>query len=101
MCTSSVSKVIYHKFSHGAAFYTVNGKNVNVMLEYPRTFDISCGMFSNIISLVLRESYTDLEKVCSIWHSVSDGQKTCSSKGESLIGCNKYSEQSDFLLPPR
>ena len=34
MCMSSVSNVIYHKFSHGAAFYTLNGKNVNVMLEY-------------------------------------------------------------------
>ena len=33
MCTSSVSNVIYHKFSHGTAFYTLNGKNVNVMLE--------------------------------------------------------------------
>ena len=33
MCTLSVSNVIYHTFSHGAAFYTVNGKNVNVMLE--------------------------------------------------------------------
>ena len=33
MCTSSVSNVIYHKFPHGAAFYTLNGKNVNVMLE--------------------------------------------------------------------
>ena len=33
MWTSSVSNVIYHKFSHGAAFYTLNGKNVNVMLE--------------------------------------------------------------------
>ena len=33
MCTSSVSDVIYHKFSHGAAFYTLNGKSVNVMLE--------------------------------------------------------------------
>ena len=33
MCTFSVSNVIYHKFSHGAAFYTHNGKNVNVMLE--------------------------------------------------------------------
>ena len=30
----SVSNVIYHKFSHGAAFYTLNGKNVNVTLEY-------------------------------------------------------------------
>ena len=33
MCTSSVSNVIYHKFSHGAAFYTLIGKNVTVMLE--------------------------------------------------------------------
>ena len=33
MCKSSVSNVIYHKFSHVAAFYTLNGKNVNVMLE--------------------------------------------------------------------
>ena len=38
MCTSSVSNVIYHKFSHGAAFYTLNGKNVNVMLEYAVIF---------------------------------------------------------------
>ena len=34
MCKSSVSNVIYHKFSHGAAFFTLNGKNVNVMLEF-------------------------------------------------------------------
>ena len=33
MCTLSVSNVIYLKFSHGAAFYMLNGKNVNVMLE--------------------------------------------------------------------
>ena len=33
MCTLSVSNVIYHKLSHGAAFYTLNGKNVNVMLD--------------------------------------------------------------------
>ena len=33
MCTLSVSNVIYHKFLHGAAFYTLNRKNVNVMLE--------------------------------------------------------------------
>ena len=38
MCTPSVSNVIYHKFSHGAAFYMLNGKNVKVMLE----FEIRC-----------------------------------------------------------
>ena len=34
MCTPSVSNVIYHEFSHGAAFCTLNGKKVNVMLEF-------------------------------------------------------------------
>ena len=29
-----VSDVIYHKFLHGAASYTLNGENANVMLEY-------------------------------------------------------------------
>ena len=33
MCMSSVSNVIYHKFSLGAAFYTLNWKMVNVMIE--------------------------------------------------------------------
>ena len=34
MCTSSVSNVSYHKLVQGAAFYTPNGENVNVILEY-------------------------------------------------------------------
>ena len=29
-----VSKVTYHKFSHGTVSYTLNGENVNVMLEF-------------------------------------------------------------------
>ena len=29
-----VSDLIYHKFSHGTVSYTLNGNNVNVMLEY-------------------------------------------------------------------
>ena len=28
-----ISKVIYHKFLHGAVSYTFNGENVNDMLE--------------------------------------------------------------------
>ena len=28
-----ISKVIYHKFSHGSASSMLNGENVNVMLE--------------------------------------------------------------------
>ena len=40
MCTLSVSNVIYHKFIHGAAFYTLNGENVNVMLELPNNLAV-------------------------------------------------------------
>ena len=32
------SNVIYHKFSHGAVSYTLNGENVNVMLESKLNF---------------------------------------------------------------
>ena len=53
--------------------------------DYAGTFDVSCGMFSNVISLVLRNSDTDPENVSLIRRSVSDGQKTCRSKGVSLI----------------
>ena len=34
MYTSSVSNVIYHKFSHGAAFYTLNGKKCLVVNHF-------------------------------------------------------------------
>ena len=40
-------------------------------------------MFSNIISVVLRDSEMDSEKVSLIQHSVSYDQKTYSSKGVS------------------
>ena len=36
-----VSDVIYHKLSYGAASYTLNGENVNVMLEFLFQFTIS------------------------------------------------------------
>ena len=32
-----ISNVIYHKFSHGGVSCMLNGKNINVMLEYPET----------------------------------------------------------------
>ena len=32
--------MIYHKFSHGAAFYTPNRKNVNAMLELKLKFTL-------------------------------------------------------------
>ena len=33
LCMSSVSNMVYPKFSCVAAFYMLNGKNINVMLE--------------------------------------------------------------------
>ena len=34
MCTSSVSNVIFHKFSHCAVSYTLNGETLTSCLEY-------------------------------------------------------------------
>ena len=34
MCTLSVNDMNNHKFSHGTASYTLNGKTVKVTLEY-------------------------------------------------------------------
>ena len=31
---SDVSDVIYHRFSHGASSYPLNGGNINAMLEF-------------------------------------------------------------------
>ena len=35
-----VRNVIYHKFSHGGVSYTLNGKNVNVILELRNNFSL-------------------------------------------------------------
>ena len=53
MCTSSVSNVIYHTFSHGAAFYTLSGKSVNVMLELWLSIKV-CGYFSFSDAVILQ-----------------------------------------------
>ena len=37
-----VSNVIYHKFSHGAVSYTLNGENVNAMLEFVVSHGVFC-----------------------------------------------------------
>ena len=50
------------------------------------TLDVSCGMFSNVASLVLKISDTASENDNLIRRSISDGLITCNSKGVSLIG---------------
>ena len=47
---------------------------------------VSNVIHGNVTILVLRDSGTDSENVNFIRRSVSDGQKTCSSKGVSLTG---------------
>ena len=56
MCTLSVSNVLYHKFSHGAAFYTLNGKNINIMLEF---------LFASPDQYLFDMGSTLKEKICS------------------------------------
>ena len=62
---------------------------LKLITRYYLTFLAAC--FSNVISLVLRDSDADSENVSLIRRSVSDGQKTCSSNGVSLIGINDMS----------
>ena len=45
-----VSNVIYHKFSYGAVSYTLNGENVNVMLEC----SLKCTLFTNAHAALIR-----------------------------------------------
>ena len=54
--------------------------------NYAGTFDVSCNMFSDDISLVLRDSNINSENISLIQLSISDGQKTCNAKSVSLIG---------------
>ena len=66
-------------------------KKFHFKRNYVGKLDISCGMFSNdiisnVISLVLKDGDMDSENLSLIWRSVSDGQKTSSSKDVSLIG---------------
>ena len=49
-----VSNVIYHKFSHGAVSYTLNGENVKVILESR----LQQTIFINTFSLFFRENKT-------------------------------------------
>ena len=48
MCTLSVSNVIYHKFSHGAAFYMLNWKNVMLELAIFLDKNIFCDPSSEL-----------------------------------------------------
>ena len=60
--------------------------NSSLKRNYSGIFDVSYVVFSNVISLVLRDSDMGSKNISLIRRSVLDGQKTCSSKGVSLIG---------------
>ena len=61
-------------------------RNSVLKCNYAGTIGVSCGMLNDVISIILKNSDTDSESVSLIQRSVSDGQKTCTSKGVSLIG---------------
>ena len=48
MCKPSISNMIYHKLSQGAASM-INGKNVNVMLEFGIDVFAFCLLFNTCI----------------------------------------------------
>ena len=86
-------KLLYWWLAYDKPFPTPHPKKkeINFKRNYAGTFDVSCGMFSNVpisstINLVLRGSDTDSENVNLIRRSISEGQKTYSSKGVPLIG---------------
>ena len=66
--------------------YLKRNSILNVITREHLTFLATCYVIiSNFISLVLRDSDRDSENVSLIRRSVSDGQKTCSSKCVSRI----------------
>ena len=73
------------------SLYTFSLKEFHFKRNYVRTFDISCGMFSNviisdIISLVLIDSDTDSKSVTLIRRSVSDVE----SSRHVTLTCNLH-----------
>ena len=90
MCTLSVSNVIYHKFSHGAAFYTLNGKNVNVMLELP---------FNSISVISVGLDPTELQELLS-----QAGNRKLHNLNIGAFKVTRYhfreSNSFIFILPP-
>ena len=53
-----VRYVIYHKFSHGAVSYTLNGENVNVKLEYRYQ---TCFLYINVCQVPREMLKTEAE----------------------------------------
>ena len=78
--TSSVSNVIYQNFSHGAAFYTLSGKHVNVMLE------LKFRQISNVNMLYLEYANIFAEKNVRSFKSFSHfSDKNISVFGNKVI----------------
>ena len=80
MCTSGVSNAINHKFSHGTAFYTLNGNNVNVMLEYcidPKYLNICLFTEKNLENSTLKIVDIDLKVYSAMCLSMQMEGKQC------------------------
>ena len=74
MCTPSVSDLIYHKLSQGAASCTLNGKYVNVMLEIRLPNRSSTGVFlitSSLLKSLISQSNLIIIKMILSYHFCS------------------------------
>ena len=66
--------------------YTFCSKEIPFLnVNYAGTFDVSCGMFSNVITLFLGIVIRNQKISSLIWLSVGDGQKKRGSKDVLLL----------------
>ena len=95
LCTSSISKVIYHKFSHGAVSHTLNGENANVMLALCITYNIS------LISSMCRSSTGWIQQIFNLGifvKSIFNTRRKCRSQKKHLTGYgNRALDKREYL----
>ena len=81
-----VCNVIYHKFSHGAFSFTLNGENVNVMLEFSFTFADSVD--ADVLSAYLKSNkniFPEAEGRIQFVESTNNDTSTIKSLGPHNI----------------
>ena len=88
MCTPSISSVIYSKFSYDTTFYTLNGKNVNIMLELNLDFS-----YSDSFQEKTEEEWKELEKTLKPVIEEVDEDSENRQSPDSLIGEDETMER--------
>ena len=90
-----VSNVIYHKIPHGAVSCTLNGENVNVMLEYTIIAWYRCWFNSQLLQQLQNYSCSDNKVLLALqYHSFNGGPVLCLRVYKRIKVYNLY-----FLRP--